>query len=92
MSNTYFKYKKTDEKIDDRWPLDMSISLTAFCGASPNSIQLTVNVSPIVYGNGVAFITLNEAEQDQLIAGIIERRNGISATGDEKSKIHPSDE
>ena len=93
MSNTYFKYTKTytDRGLGEQHNThDMSISLTAFCSSEPNSIQLTVNTVTSKGECDCAYITLSEKEQDDLIAGIMERRTRISATGCGQSEIHPN--
>ena len=93
MSNTYYQYIKTqtDRGINpnQKRTVKMELRLTAYCGQGGNSLQLTVNHSS---GNdsGLSYITLTEKEQDDLIAGILERRTRISATGCEKSLIQPS--
>lgn len=92
MSNTYYKYKKTQKDTgynpEQKRTVNTEITLTAYSGGSHN-IQLTImNVGDY---SGVAYITLTEKEQDELIAGILERRKSISATGSEQSKIHPAE-
>lgn len=95
MSNTYFQIKKEDIFTDNRDHLEyinkMSLTLTAFVGKTPNSLQLTVQIkSTLPNQSGIGYITLSQEEQDKLIIGILERRNNISATGEEQSNICPS--
>lgn len=120
MSNTYYKYRKIKEvppmdKImgEGQYPgytIDSTLSLTAYADPKePNSIQLTVETKDTLRdGLQIAYIHLTAKEQDELIAGILERRgmqmaygrNGlqiqtnldpITATGEEKSIVHPPD-
>lgn len=82
MSNTYFKYTKTqvdkDRNNEDR-SVNMELRLSAYSGpvGSPNCIQLSLQHKVDEYDHGYSYITLNVEEQDNLIAGILERRGWI---------------
>lgn len=97
MSNTYAEIKTTDvyegNKILDFEPYqdDMSLSLTAFVSKS-KKLQLTIQTnSTLPNQSGCAYITLNDAQIDELIFALLERKyNLISATGCEKSLLIPA--
>lgn len=70
MSNTYYKYKKKDK--DAGILVDSYISISA---QNPdNDIVLAIFQGNAGGGATYGQITLNEQEQDDLIAGILERR------------------
>jgi len=86
MSNTYFKLnsEKRDEFQGQVHEVSSDLTLTAFVGWSntPNSIQMTI----ITWENNrgrkntlMGYISLNEEQQNQLIAGILERRGGMTS-------------
>lgn len=78
MSNTYYKYKKTqtDKEFEpgQERTVNMEMTLTAYVGGSPNCIQLTLQTDDKSPLSGIAYITLTENEQDDLIHAIYERR------------------
>jgi len=97
MANTYFKLVKSEEtKGFDKYPgytNDYNLTLTAYVCKTVNCIQLTVRCdSTLPNQSGIGYITLSVEEQDKLIAGILERRHGISATSDEQSDICPNED
>jgi hypothetical protein len=88
MSNTYFKIKKTVKACDPRSGCTSKheLTLTAFMGGE-NHTQLTIQS-----GHDTSYIPLSDKDVDNLIAGLLERKNKeISATGNEQSKICPAD-
>jgi hypothetical protein len=103
MSNTYFQIKKEVHHTEFDGTEEVTkydLTLTAFVGGkSGNHTQLTIshNINrsiPLFNNNyGLGYIVLNDKDVDDLIAGLLERKNGeISATGNEKSKYCPSED
>ncbi len=97
MANTYFKIEKTVETKGfsnyEDYTNDYELTLTAFVGGE-NNVQLTVRCnSTKSMMNGIAHVVLSDADIDNLIAGLLERKNGeITATGCEQSKFCPNED
>lgn len=94
MSNTYFELKKSVIKKDidgNEYTNNYKLSLTAFVGKE-NNVQLTVIHNSTRYNtpSGISYIELNNEDIDNIIGGLLERKNGeVTATGVEESKFCP---
>ena len=94
MSNTYFELKKSVTKKDidgSEYTNCYVLSLTAFVGKE-NNVQLTVQneVGRGMVLSGISYIELNNEDIDNIIGGLLERKNGeVTATGVEESKFCP---
>ena len=96
MSNTYFNLKKEINNKCSFSGVDINhkfeLSLTAFVGGE-NHTQLTVTIdSSAVFQSGTGYIVLSDKDVDNLIGGLLERKNKeITATGNEQSKFCPAE-